>query len=491
MVDFVKRFNEDTINLEDDALIKFENMLNCDPSLSNLVVVSCKCKSTPLHYVVMHPVGLEFAKLLLQCGADVNAKDGCNETPLNTINDISNHFSLDIIQLLINYGVDINNVTTYGTIMQSISLIDDTDTIQVITAAKFLLEKGADINIKDKFGDTALDICARCSNEYKAELKLVKFYLENGATIDSVLLQGVINDGSPTYDTVKLLLEYGAKQHINTLDKHLLSPLNYAILCKDYDTVKLLLENGADVNAKSNSNWTPLHYALYKHRRYNYSPKDDDIVHFLESYSMNVAFPDLDSPDLNLKIVKLLLEYGAYVNVKSTKNLYPIQFIYQHTDDDSYEELRSILIEHSANIEPLFYVCDDTVFQNSIRVNIFSILNRDIKKLINDILDFDIYDLDTNVTSMRINIKDKLWINSSKQKRRWMARKLKYYSELDHRPDGKDERLSFVEKLYRTAVLQNNLNKLLESEIISKSDIEPLQEKIHSWKLETIQSFGS
>jgi len=90
---------------------------------------------------------------------------------------------------------------------------------------KLLIEDGADINAKDKYGNTPLIIAAR---DDRAEI--VKILIENGAEVNAKNEKGE-------------------------------TPL-YWVLCNDNTEIaKFLIEKGADVKAKSCFGYTPLDFA--------------------------------------------------------------------------------------------------------------------------------------------------------------------------------------------------------------------------------------
>jgi hypothetical protein len=94
--------------------------------------------------------------------------------------------------------------------------------------ARLLLEHGADLNARDKYGFTPL------------------FYAAGGGHID----------------IVSILLEHGAD--VNARDKTGNTPLHHVALLGKAVVTKLLLELGADVNARDEYGWTPLHSAALR-----------------------------------------------------------------------------------------------------------------------------------------------------------------------------------------------------------------------------------
>jgi ankyrin repeat protein len=91
-----------------------------------------------------------------------------------------------------------------------------------------LLEKGADVNLKDNFGTTPLKSAA-----LNGHMRIVKLLLEKGADV-------------------------------NLTDKYDKTPLHWAVFNGHMEIVNLLLEKGADVDLKDNFGNTSFYCALIK-----------------------------------------------------------------------------------------------------------------------------------------------------------------------------------------------------------------------------------
>ena len=145
----------------------------------------------------------------------------------------------NIVQLLIESGADIDAKDKYGqTDLYKALQVGQTE------IAKQLIEVGADAKAEDKFGNTALHIASDAEN-------------------------------------VKLLIANGAD--VNAIDEHGFSVISGAAIHGYTKKIKILLDNGADVNAKDQHGYTPLLKALQ---------------------------------DRHIKAAQLLIEYGADVNVE-------------------------------------------------------------------------------------------------------------------------------------------------------------------------------
>ena len=111
---------------------------------------------------------------------------------------------------------------------------------------KLLIENGADINLQDKDGDTALMWASNRSNK-----DVVEILIENGADINLKNKDGdtalILASNRRNQDIVELLIENGAILNININDEA--TALSMA---------KLLIENKADINIQTNDGITNL-----------------------------------------------------------------------------------------------------------------------------------------------------------------------------------------------------------------------------------------
>ena len=151
-------------------------------------------------------------------------------------------------------GVDVNE-TTLTTKLTSASAQGHK------YAVKFLLERGADVNKKDK-GDTALIWASR--GGYK---EVVQLLLDHGADVNVVgvslgqtaLIEALMNHHE---DVVPLLLDHGADVNVRIANNGVpgISGAT-ALSIASAQVVQLLLNKGADVNARADSGATALFVA--------------------------------------------------------------------------------------------------------------------------------------------------------------------------------------------------------------------------------------
>ena len=154
-----------------------------------------------------------------------------------------------------------------------------------LKVTQFLVEKGADVNIKDVGGVTPLSMAA-----YGNHTAVARFLVKNGADVNirdedggTPLLNAAYNNN---FELVKFLVEHGADVNIKTVDGQ--TPLINAAGLGNFEMVKFLVEHGADVNVQNKDGITPL---------------------------INAVFAG------NVEVVKFLLRHGAKIKPEMKKTL--------------------------------------------------------------------------------------------------------------------------------------------------------------------------
>ncbi len=195
----------------------------------------------------------EIVKLLLETGADVNARNkyfGCSALHYATRKP-------DICKLLLEHGADVNAVADDGWTALSTALDGgDTDTvclmlehIQEMTCLNTVTYEGyTALSMAEKNGyDDVVDILKRAG---------AKKYEEIVEDINAALIDMVVKGFS---DTIKLLVAKGADVNARRPDGT--TAIMEAAAACDTDIVSFLIENGADVNMRNNKNETALKLA--------------------------------------------------------------------------------------------------------------------------------------------------------------------------------------------------------------------------------------
>ncbi len=98
---------------------------------------------------------LEVAHVLLAHGADVNARDESEETPMHSAAYFN---SLEVAQVLLAHGADVNarNKNKWAPLHNAANR-------NYLEVAQALLAHGADVNARDEDGNTPVALAKRCS----------------------------------------------------------------------------------------------------------------------------------------------------------------------------------------------------------------------------------------------------------------------------------------------------------------------------------------
>ncbi|OXU28005.1 hypothetical protein TSAR_015849 [Trichomalopsis sarcophagae] len=193
--------------------------------------------------------------------ADVNAVNTVGETPLHLAAKSTARCSVDMIELFLKCGADVNFKARYS---GNTALHFAVNNFQgKVCIVKILLEHG-DVNAVNRAGETPLHLAAR---NPKCSMELIKLLLQHGADVDKKrksthdsAFQLYINAHLPSSvdpTLLKLLLLGNDRE-----DHNRMSPLHDACLFHRVDSVHELLRAGADPVAKDSFGHVPMFYAL-------------------------------------------------------------------------------------------------------------------------------------------------------------------------------------------------------------------------------------
>lgn len=195
---------------------------------------------------------IEKVRLLLQHGAEVDAKDSAQETALH---HAVIHNQAAVIKVLIeNKRTDLEALQCDGFTPLATALKH-----QYIAAATLLVDAGADIHTKKHFQEwQPIHDSARYNR-----LESLKYLAQAGANIKSKTSAGLnslhLAASGGHVSVVQFLLDRGVP--IDDVDDAQKTALIWAIEKQHLDVVKLLLASGAEINYSSKRAWLPLHLA--------------------------------------------------------------------------------------------------------------------------------------------------------------------------------------------------------------------------------------
>jgi ankyrin repeat protein len=219
-----------------------EALITADPTL---VTSKDAAGSTPLHHAAGFGT-LDSLMLLIDKGADVNAKNRRGSTPLFwAVADEAK------VRLLVSRGAAIKIKQVEGrTPVYQASLLGNG-----LSVLRFLLDNGGDPTVATLNGLTPLSGAA-----LRGDVEAMRLLIEKGAIVDAkngagaTALMAAATNGSPS--AVELLLEKGADPHVRS--KLGETPLGNAAGAGNADTVKMLLDRGVDVNSRNSRGYSPL-----------------------------------------------------------------------------------------------------------------------------------------------------------------------------------------------------------------------------------------
>jgi cytohesin len=250
---------------------------------------------------------IEAVKQHLAAGADVNAKDDGESTPLH---NAASEGHKEIAELLIDKGADVNAKDDgESTPLHNTSLEGYKET------AELLIAKGADVNAKDEDGKTPLDYANEVWEDASPEDKAVK------------------------KEIATLLRKHGGKSSAE-------DSIHAAALVGNVEAVQQHLDSGVDVNTKNKLGRTPMLYAIQGGHK--------EIGELLISKGA-IQVPRIRINDAvrqsNIEAIKQHLAVGTNVDGRDYAGETPLYLAADFGDKDIVE----LLINGGANVNAISY----------------------------------------------------------------------------------------------------------------------------------------
>ncbi len=261
---------------------------------------------TPLHYAVDRGY-TQIVSLLINNGADVNCEDIDGYTPLIEAVLCGR---AELACLLIDKGADLNpGYIKYDntTLLHEAIIADYSDCYNgqndLITTINLLIEKGLDVNAKDRWG---------CSPIFNTTREIATILLQNGADVN-------------------------ARNNERNTALHIIEPEDV----EQEEDIAFLIENGADVNAKNNLGMTPLQSILHGNCPVKFADlllRSGAKVNVLSHEGKTPLHYILTNKLYNQKeLIQLFFRYGADINIRDSDGKSPLDMAYDNLRDFKYD----------------------------------------------------------------------------------------------------------------------------------------------------------
>lgn len=344
---------------------------------------------------------LELVTFLVEQGADINSRGLLGRTPLHVAAERGH---LDTVKYLINKGADINSCNQIG-----FSILSSALEYGHAALVEALIERVCDLKLTNKPDpEGAVIMQSAATNGFT---DVIKRLLAKGLSVDAIGRDGttplMVAARAGQYETVAFLLDRGANVNANALQRveersewdsncddsgeedgtiRVFSPFLWSLEAGHSEVAKLLIERGAntsDVRDKTTplaleqlSGKGTLHYQKAKRgetllisavRRKNLDSvrwllqQGEDVIEgdSLGDTALCCAITFIKHPEEVMEMCKLLLEFGADINVKNICSETPLLIATEFNVDNVAELLLELgcetKVKNKDSITPLLH----------------------------------------------------------------------------------------------------------------------------------------
>jgi ankyrin repeat protein len=209
---------------------------------------------TLLHKAIRFNKDIAIVKFLVSEGADVNAKNSIDTTPLR---EAVFRRNIEVARFLISEGADVNAKNNVGATPLHFAARQNMPVF-----ARLLVSNGADVNAGDNWGHTPLSL-ARDSGHTEMVAYLESVQSSSDTSTVSNASQSFRSSFPNIFEATKLgtvqdieyFINNGVDVNINTGER--CTPLHIAARYNRLENARYLVSQGADVNATNGRNATP------------------------------------------------------------------------------------------------------------------------------------------------------------------------------------------------------------------------------------------
>ncbi|NOR54737.1 MAG: hypothetical protein GQ531_00865 [Sulfurovum sp.] len=300
--------------------IKAQDNALFDQLITTVDDLSIKNKSNySLLWASIHYHDFYALERLIELGVDMNEFDqNALKTPVYwaaMINDTK------LLKVLLNHGADVDSKDRFGSMALSTAMYKCNN----FEAIKILLDNGANPYLKDKRGKTVFDkqpiSCEKKENIVKMR-QLLKGRDNKALKHKAINLNKKAKIGYEQEEELRKNKKFdkylSTLSDINRMNSNGSTPLHIAVATKHYYAIKKLIEKGADINVLDGQNgeWTPFNYTIAINdikalKIFLDNGADINFFHKNKSTVLNDAIRTC-----NVQMVKLLLDKGANPRLK-------------------------------------------------------------------------------------------------------------------------------------------------------------------------------
>jgi len=274
--------------------------------------------------------------ILLKLGVNVNIQDQADENFFPLLMAVAKQ-DFEIVEILLNAGADINLFEVYGFTALMSAAANLNENILLL-----LLKKGAGkINIEavDTSGNTALMVAAQ-----RGRNKNVKILAAAGANINATNRYGetalIMASREGRKEVVQTLISLGADIHIQDIGGH--TAFSIAVLLNEKGVAEILLKAGANVNHIYRDGGSLL--------RRTVEQENIEMIKFLLDVGANVNILDRDGSTAlmmaayfkSVEIAKMLIDRRANVNIANERGTTALKIAINNHDDKLVQLLRKV-----------------------------------------------------------------------------------------------------------------------------------------------------